>query len=71
MDYKLLGSILVIGYIGRCGHAGASNCDCSIGLYPFLVLLFVCWFVMTAVLLLLEVNLWILSIVILIPWRAP
>jgi tyrosine-specific transport protein len=60
MDFKLLGSILlIVGTSIGAGMLALPIATAQIGFIGSLVLLFVCWFVMTAgAFLLLEVNLW-------------
>jgi len=60
MDYKLIGSILlVIGTSVGAGMLALPIATAHLGFIGSLILLFVCWFVMTAgAFLLLEVNLW-------------
>lgn len=61
MDFKLIGSILlIIGTSLGAGMLGLPIATAELGFTGSLVLLIVCWFVMTAgALLLLEVNLWL------------
>lgn len=60
MDFKLLGSILlVVGTAIGAGMLALPIATAQLGFYSSLILLFVCWFIMTAgAFLLLEVNLW-------------
>lgn len=60
MDFKLLGSILlIIGTSVGAGMLALPIATAQLGFVGSLILLFVCWFVMTAgAFLLLEVNLW-------------
>lgn len=61
MDSKLIGGILLI--VGTCigaGMLGLPIAAAQLGFIGSLILLFICWFVMTAsALLVLEVNLWL------------
>ncbi|TAK75733.1 MAG: tryptophan/tyrosine permease [Gammaproteobacteria bacterium] len=61
MDFKLLGSILlIVGTSIGAGMLGLPIATAQLGFTGSLLLLFACWFVMTAgALLLLEVNLWL------------
>lgn len=63
MDFKLLGSILlVVGTSVGAGMLALPIATAQLGFVGSLILLFVCWFVMTAgAFLLLEVNLWMPS----------
>ncbi|MBX3708196.1 MAG: tryptophan/tyrosine permease [Gammaproteobacteria bacterium] len=60
MDFKLLGSILlVVGTSVGAGMLALPIATAQLGFLGSLILLFVCWFVMTAgAFLILEVNLW-------------
>src|SRR5579883_1758407 len=61
MDFKLLGSVLlIVGTSIGAGMLGLPIATAQLGFTGSLILLFGCWFVMTAgALLLLEVNLWL------------
>lgn len=61
MDFKLIGSILlIVGTSVGAGMLALPIATAQLGFLGSLVLLFICWFVMTAgALLLLEVNLWL------------
>lgn len=61
MDFKLLGSILlIVGTSIGAGMLALPIATAELGFFGALVLLIVCWFVMTAgAFLLLEVNLWL------------
>lgn len=61
MDFKLLGSILlIVGTSIGAGMLALPIATAELGFTGSLVLLFVCWFIMTAgAFLLLEVNLWL------------
>lgn len=61
MDFKLVGSILlIVGTTVGAGMLALPIATANIGFWGSLVLLFSCWFVMTAgAFLLLEVNLWL------------
>lgn len=61
MDFKLLGSVLlIIGTTIGAGMLALPIATAALGFGGSLILLIVCWFVMTAgALLLLEVNLWL------------
>lgn len=60
MDFKLLGSVLlIVGTSIGAGMLALPIATAQLGFYGSLVLLFTCWFIMTAgAFLLLEVNLW-------------
>ena len=60
MDFKLLGSILlIIGTSIGAGMLALPIATAQLGFFGSVILLFACWFVMTAgALLILEVNLW-------------
>lgn len=61
MDFKLLGSILlIIGTSIGAGMLGLPIAAAHLGFIGSVILLFACWFIMTAgALLILEVNLWL------------
>jgi len=61
MDFKLLGSILlIVGTSIGAGMLALPIATAQLGFFGSLILLLICWFVMTAgALLLLEVNLWL------------
>ncbi len=61
MSFKLLGSVLlIVGTSIGAGMLGLPIAAAQLGFFGSLLLLFVCWFVMTAgALLILEVNLWL------------
>jgi len=61
MDFKLIGSILlIIGTTIGAGMLALPIATAHLGFYGSLILLFVCWMIMTAgAFLLLEVNLWV------------
>lgn len=61
MDFKLLGSILlIVGTSIGAGMLGLPIAAAQLGFVGSIILLFVCWFIMTAgAFLILEVNLWL------------
>jgi len=60
MDSRLLGSILlIVGTSIGAGMLALPIATAQLGFFGSLILLFVCWFIMTAgAFLILEVNLW-------------